>query len=420
MSRGFVIVVFCVSLVLGGAPVSAQMTAIKAGKLVDPETSTILTGQIILVEGSKIKAVGPDIDIPAGAKVIDLSDRTVLPGLVESHTHMLLTMDPELHASYYVTTLVGSTAYRAIEGVANARSMLESGFTTIRDMGNNALYGDTDLRKAIEAGVIPGPTMLNAGRIIAPFGGQLQLQPERPNLAEPEYFFADTRDELKKAIRENLHYGATVIKIVVDDQKYIYSVDDIKFVVEEAERAGFDVAAHCVTEQGFHNAAAAGVASIEHGFVATNEDLELARNNGVVLVGTDLDERAAGLWGFADVPSFRRDLIDRINRAYKIGVIMAYGSDVFFSVPGMTRGELSFGVLDTYVEAGLPPEYILKMITVNGIKLLGLEGERGKIEAGLAADIVATPENPLQDIMTLKRVSFVMKDGKVFKYDRPE
>lgn len=395
----------------------AQVVAIQAGRLVDPETSRTLTNQTILVEGSTITDVGPNLAIPGNATVIDLSAYTVLPGLIDSHTHMLLTMDPESHGgNYYFTTLVNSTAYRAIEGVSNARSMLEHGFTTIRDVGNNAYYGDTDLRRAIEAGVVPGPTMLNAGRIIAPFGGQLQLQPERPDLAEPEYFFADTRDELIKAVRENIHYGATVIKIVVDDQKYIYSVDDIKLVIEEARNAGLKVAAHCVTDRGFHNAAEAGVASIEHGFEAADENLRLAKRNGVVLVGTDLTPLAAEMWGVDE--TFRRGLIDRIKRAYEIGVAMAYGSDVFFSQPDGTRGALSLSFLDTYVEAGLPPDYILKMITTNGAELLGLARRRGKIAKGFAADIIATPENPLDNVFTLKEVTFVMKDGSVFKHPR--
>jgi imidazolonepropionase-like amidohydrolase len=156
---------------------------------------------------------------------------------------------------YFVTTLRDSTGFRAIQGVANARSMLEYGFTTVRDIGNAANYADTDLRRAIEQEIVPGPTIINAGRIIAPYGGQFQLQPDKPNLGNPEYFYADTRDELKKAIRENIHYGARVIKIVVDDQPYIYSVDDIRFVIEEARLAGLKVAAHCWTEKGARNAA---------------------------------------------------------------------------------------------------------------------------------------------------------------------
>ncbi len=417
-SRVIKIMGFVALVAMAATSANSQIIAIKAGKLVDPETATTSSNQIILVESALIREVGANIAIPDNAKIIDLSGSTVLPGLIESHTHMLLTMDKEKHGDYYFTILVNTTAYRAIEGVANARSMLEHGFTTIRDLGNNAYYGDTDLRKAIEAGVVPGPTMLNAGRIIAPFGGQLQLQPERPGLANPEYFFADTRDELIKAVRENIHYGATVIKIVVDDQKYIYSVDDIKAVVEEAGNAGLKVAAHCVTDRGFRNAAEAGVVSIEHGFEASDRSLRIARNNGVVLVGTDVTVLSAEMWGFPDIKAFRDGLIDRIKRAYRIGVTLAYGSDIFFSYPGRTRGDLSLSFLDTYVEAELPPEYILKMITTNGAKLLGIEKERGKIEEGRAADIVATHDNPLDDIMALKQVHFVMKDGKVFRHEK--
>ncbi len=198
-------------------PASTQIVAIRAGQLVRPAEGTTANNQIILIDGSTITAVGPSVPIPRGATVIDLSDRVVLPGMIDSHTHMMLTMDREAHGSYYVTTLVNTTTYRAIEGVANARSMLDHGITTIRDLGNSGNQGATDLAHAIAAGVVPGPTMLNAGRIIAPFGGKFQLHHERPALAEPVFFFADTRDELFKAVRENIHYGATVIKIVIGE-----------------------------------------------------------------------------------------------------------------------------------------------------------------------------------------------------------
>jgi hypothetical protein len=178
------------------------------------------------------KPSGANVPIPADAKVIDLSKSTVLPGLFDAHTHLCMTVKKDRDGqNYYITTLLDPTPYRAIEGVANARDMLAAGFTTVRDVGNNGNYADTALREAIERGVVPGPTMINAGRIIAPYGGQFQLQPEKRDLATPEYAFADTRDEMIKAIRENIHYGATVIKIVVDDQKYIYSADDIRFMV---------------------------------------------------------------------------------------------------------------------------------------------------------------------------------------------
>src|SRR6185369_2718726 len=211
-------------------------------------------------------------------------------------------------------------AYRAIEGTKNAREMLESGFTTVRDVGNNGKYADTALRQAIENGLVPGPTMINAGRIIAPFGGQYHLQPDRQELGNPEYLFADTHDEMIKAIRQNIHFGSLVIKIVVDDQKYIYSVDDIKFIVEEAGRAGLKVAAHCMTEQGARNAALGGVASIEHGFRMSDEALELAKQNGVVLVGTEFTVEAAGYLGLDPKTAkfFHDTFIDRLKRAYKI------------------------------------------------------------------------------------------------------
>ena len=138
--------------------------------------------------------------------------------------------------------------------------MLESGFTSVRDVGNEGNYACTSLRRAVEAQLVPGPTIINAGRIIAPYGGQFQMQPDKPRLGEPEYFYADTRDEMVKGIRENIHFGARVIKIVVDDQKYIYSVDDIRFMIDEAGRAGMKLAAHCWTHPGSQRCPA-GVAS---------------------------------------------------------------------------------------------------------------------------------------------------------------
>lgn len=265
----------------------AQVTAIKAGKLIDPETGAVAFNQVILVEGQTIKAVGSNLEIPAEATIITLSAQTVLPGLFDVHTHLCMTTRRERDGGrYYFTTLIDSNSYRAIQGVANARAVLEVGFTTVRDVGNAGNYADTDLRRSIEEGLVPGPTIINAGRIIAPFGGQFQMQPDKPGLGNPEYFYADTRDELKKAIRENIHYGARVIKIVVDDQPYIYSVEDIRFVIEEAARVGLKVAAHCWTEAGARNAAEAGVASIEHGVAMSNEALEIAKRNRVVLVPT--------------------------------------------------------------------------------------------------------------------------------------
>jgi imidazolonepropionase-like amidohydrolase len=390
-----------------------RVYAIKAGKLVDPEKGTTETNQIILVRGKTIEAVGPKVQIPSDAKIIDLSKSTVLPGLFDAHTHLCMTLKKDRDGNnYFITTLLDPTPYRAIEGVANARDMLASGFTTVRDVGNNGNYADTALREGIERGLVPGPTIINAGRIIAPYGGQFHLQPEKRELGTPEYIFADTHDEMIKAIRENIHYGALVIKIVVDDQKYIYSAEDIRFMVEEAHRDGLKLAAHCWTRAGAHNAAEAGVDSIEHGERMTNEDLQLAKKNHVVLVGTDFTEIAARENDMADMhPIF----VDRLKRAYEIGVTMAFGTDAFVYVPGETRGTQAAEYVDSWVEAGVPAKDTLRAMTINAARLLGVDKERGEIKPGLAADIIATPDNPLDDIQAVRKVIFVMKDGSVFK-----
>ena len=275
-------------LALQAVLATAQVTAIKAGRVVDPDAGTVAQNQVILVEGGKITAIGGDVKVPSGAKVIDLSRATVSPGLVDAHTHLCMGVQEKRDAgNYYFTTLVDPDAYRSIQGVVNAKTMLEAGFTSVRDIGNEGRFACVQVRKAIQRGLIPGPTMITAGRIIAPYGGQFHLQPDKPGLAEPEYYFADTHDEMVKAVRENVHFGATVIKIVVDDQQYIYSIEDIVFLKNEAARAGMKLAAHAWTEPGAHNAAEAGVASIEHGFDMTDADLEIAKKNGVVLVGTE-------------------------------------------------------------------------------------------------------------------------------------
>ena len=397
----------------------AQVIAIKAGKLVDPETGTTAANQVVLVENGRIKAIGPGLEIPAAATVIDLSNYAVLPGLFDAHSHLCQATSPD-NRDLFTTDIREPTAYRAIIGVVSAKAMLESGFTTVRDVGNNGNYADTALRHAIENGLVPGPTMINSGRIIAPFGGQYHLQPDRPELGNPEYLFADTHDEMIKAIRQNIHFGALVIKIVVDDQKYIYSVDDIKFIVEEAGRAGLKVAAHCMTEQGARNAALGGVASIEHGFRMSDEALQLAKQHGVVLVGTDFPVRAAEALGLPSdfARKFHDVFIDRLKRAEKIGVTMAYGTDSFAEVEGETRGTMAISYIDSFVEAGIPAKEILKIMTTNAAQLLGVQKQRGAIKQGMFADIIATPESPLDNIQTLKHVSFVMKDGKVLKQSR--
>jgi imidazolonepropionase-like amidohydrolase len=315
--------------------------------------------------------------------------------------------------NYYFTTLIEPTAYRAVQGVGNAMAMLRSGFTTIRDIGNNGNYGDVALKQGIEEGWVWGPTMLVSGLIIAPFGGQFQMQPEKPELGEPEYLYADTRDEIVKAVRQNAHYGADFIKIVTDDQRYIYSVDDIKLFIEEARKMGMKVAAHAWTNAGAHNAALAGVASIEHGLYMPDSTLQVMKKNGVYLVGTDFTELASREMG--------RDLftpaVDRLRRAYKIGVPIAFGTDVVFSLRGYDRGTLSIDFISSFEAAGIPAKDILKMMTGNAARLLGVDKDRGAIREGMAADIIAVAGDPLADADALRSVAFVMKNGRIARWD---
>jgi imidazolonepropionase-like amidohydrolase len=409
---------FFATVVLAAITTSAQTTAIRAGRLIDPETGKIETNQIIIVEGRDIKAVGPNVAIPSGATVVDLSRYTVMPGMMDAHTHLCMNTQHKRDASsYYITTLLDSTAKRAIQGAVNARSMLEYGFTTVRDIGNEGNYACVEVRRSINEGLIDGPTLITAGRIIAPYGGQFHLQPDKQNLAEPEYFFADTRDELKKAIRQNIHYGATVIKLVVDDQRYIYSVDDIKFAIEEAHAAGVKLAAHAWTAAGALNAAKAGVDSIEHAVAITDEALAIAKQNNVAIAPIPFTEIDAALGGD---PGGNKKVnedwfIDPVRRAHKARVMLIWGPDVIFNTKDLPRGKLSIDTVDHWKQTGIPSLVILQALTTNPARVLGVSDVRGWIKPGMRADIIAVRDNPLEKIETVKDVVFVMRNGKVFK-----
>ena len=272
------------------------MTAIRAGRLLDPEAGRILTNQIILVQGTKITDVGADVAVPAGAQIIDLSRMTVMPGLVEAHNHLALTYKPDPENNiYYYTYVQESTALRAIQAASNGIQMLASGFTIVRDMGNNALYADTALRQAIEQGWIPGPTIINSGIIIGGMGGQFFPTPEmaqQHNIVYPEYLDADTPDEIVKAVRQNVLFGARVIKICVDCKPYGYTADEIRLVIREAAKSGMKVEGHVQTLNGARNAIEAGIWSIAHSTGLNEEMHTLMAQKGIFRAGTDTPRHA--------------------------------------------------------------------------------------------------------------------------------
>ena len=222
---------------------------------------------------------------------------------------------------------------------------------------------------------------------------------------------------MQKAVRENLYWGARVIKIVVDGQPYAYSADDIAFIVAEAARAGVKVAAHVQTGRGARAAIEGGVASLEHGWVLSDEDLVLAKKKGIALVSTDFTVDALLASGMEPEAARRthEKYVARLKRAWAAGVEVVFGTDVMAAAKGRTRGELAIGYIDSFREAGIGSADILRAMTTRAAALLGVEKERGALRVGMAADLVATPVNPLQEMDGLKKINFVMKDGSIVR-----
>jgi imidazolonepropionase-like amidohydrolase len=394
-----------------------QTTAIRAGRLLDPETGTATANQVILVQNGRITAVGADVTIPPGAEVIDLSKLTVLPGLVDAHNHLALTYkDVPENNIYYLTYVMDSTPLRAIQAVSNGIQMLSAGFTIVRDMGNNGNYADTALRVGIEQGWVPGPTIINSGLIIGAMGGQFYPTPEMAkdhNIVYPEYLDADTPDEIVKAIRQNLLFGAKVIKICADCKPWGYSVDDIKLVVSEAAKAGVKVEAHCQTVAGARRAIDGGVWSIAHDSGMTEENHRLMAQKGVWRAGT---ETPISLTGHTTQQRYANS-VKMLKNAYDLKVPLTFSTDADYWVPGKSRGEVAIEFIETWKAAGIPASAILRAMTTNGYRVSETEKVRGPIKVGLAADMIAVEGNPLENIDAVRRVLFVMKDGLVFKRD---
>jgi imidazolonepropionase-like amidohydrolase len=399
------------------APSASRVTAIRAGRLVDPDSGTVAANQVILVQDGRIQAVGPNLAIPAGAEVVDLSRLTVLPGLVDAHNHLALTYkeDPERNI-YYFTYVADTTPLRAIQAASNGIQMLASGFTIVRDMGNNGNYADTALRVAIDQGWIPGPAIINSGIIIGGMGGQFYPTPEMAkdhNIVYPEYLDADTNDEIVKAVRQNILFGARVIKICVDCKPYGYTTDEIKLFIAEAAKAGMKVEGHCQTVDGARRAIDAGIWSIAHDSGLTDELNKRMAEKGVWRAGT---ETPIVLTGHTTRARYDRTVAG-LRNAWQVKAPLTFSTDADYYVPGKTRGEVAIEFIETWKAAGIPPADILRAMTTNGYKVSETEKTRGPIRVGLAADLIAVPGNPLETIDALRDVQFVMKDGKVFKRD---
>jgi imidazolonepropionase-like amidohydrolase len=431
MMKRFWVFLYTLSILLIGVvvaqpqPKAAPITAIKAGRLIDPETGTVSANQVILIEGEKIKAVGSNLTIPTGATVIDLSKLTVLSGLVDAHTHMALTYKerPE-NDYYYLTYVTDSSPLRAIQAASNAIQLLNAGFTVVRDVGNNALYADTALRQAIEQGWLPGPTLIPSGPMIGSTGGQFWPTPEMykyHNIMFPEYIDANSPDEIVRAVRENMLFGARTIKLCIDCKPWGYSVDDIKLAIREAAKGGCKVEGHVQTPEGAQRAIDAGIYIIAHGDALTPEHHRQMAEKGIFLTGTDTPFTPYR----GSEPAFKKT-VALLRDAWEKKVPLTFSTDFDYwndrmkdekTGEWLNRGDLTIEFLKTWKEAGIPAADILRAMTINGYKAADIIQARGPIKPGFFADLIAVSGDPLADVDALRSVQFVMKNGMVFKKD---
>jgi imidazolonepropionase-like amidohydrolase len=401
---------------------AAKRTLVRAAHLLDVKTGKLLDAQTIVVVGDTIQSIAPTAQAPAqaGDTVIDLGGMTVLPGLIDVHTH--LTMNPDFDPYCELTS---TDAKEAINGVANARTTLLAGFTSVRNVGAGG-YTDVDLRDAINAGQVPGPHMLVSGPALGITGGHCDndLLPLRYHSVADGV--ADGIAEVQHKVRENIKYGSDLIKICAtggvlskgdDPQASQYTLEEMQAIVADAHRLGRKVAAHAHGAQGILWASEAGVDSIEHGSYIDDAAIAEMKKHGTYLVPTLYLEDWMLEKGNLP-PFYRQKMVDvsavaksNIKRAMQAGVKIALGTDAAVYPHGLNAHEL-----DVYVnQLGMAPLAALQTATVNAAGLMGWTAKTGTLEAGKWADIVAVNGNPLADVRVLQGVKFVMKAGVVYK-----
>jgi len=406
-----------------------QVTVIKAGRLVYPDSGTVLSDQKVLIVGNKIAAVGRELHIPADAKWIDLSDKTVLPGLIDCHTHLADGNSIENGEPFNVLKKTASQV--VLESVPNARAMLLSGFTTVRDVGTYRALNDVALRDAIARGDVIGPRMFVAGAYITITGGAGAMTGQAPDIQLPwdlHYGEANSPWEVRQKVRLLAHNGADHIKMLStgavlahgsSPASIEFTEEELQAGVDEASHFGLRVAVHAHAAQGIRNAILAGAASVEHAEMLDDGLIELAKQHGTYLDMDIYDEeciQAGGQTGQtpADFLAHDADLgrIQRENfgKAVKAGAKMAFGTDAGVCPYGTSGKQFAF-----MVKYGMTPMQAIQAATSNAADLLGHSSEIGSVKAGKFADLIAVTGDPLKDISLLERIEFVMKDGKVYK-----
>jgi imidazolonepropionase-like amidohydrolase len=405
---------------------ATKRTVIHPGRVLDVRTGELRANQAIVIEGDKIAQVGPagEVKAAAGDTTIDLPQATLLPGLIDMHTH--LTMD--LNSLGY-SGLGISTAREALHGARNARRTLEAGFTTVRNVGAGA-YSDIALRDAINDGDVIGPRMVASGPALGITGGHCD-----ENLLPPEFHFqgdgvADGIEAVQHKVREVIKYGADVIKICAtggvlskgdDPNASQYTLEEMKAIVADAHRLGRKVAAHAHGAQGVRWASEAGVDSVEHGHLMDDAAVATLKKNGTYLVPTlFLTEYMQQNMERHDVPEFSKQKMrwiasaaqQNVKKAFDAGVKIAFGTDAAVYPHGLNAGEFH-----VYVKLGMTPLAAMQTATINAADLLGGTWTKqvGTLEAGKFADMIAVDGDPTKDVTTLEHVKFVMKGGAIYK-----
>jgi imidazolonepropionase-like amidohydrolase len=450
---------------------AAPVTLVRASRLLDPRTGNVLSPTAVLIEDGKIKEVGAPtrVQAPPGAKIVDLGNATLLPGLIDSHTHLLV--DPVLPAEAerarryngsfvpgLLLAIVESPSKRVLLGAQMAREDLESGITTVRNLGHSGIDGDVALRDAINAGRLVGPRILASGRKLSQQDKNGYVQNLNPALAsailQQEFLGFNGADSARQAVKDDLFYDVDVIKVTIEDDT---SVVEMQAIVEEAHRQHVKVAVHAVTQGSIQTAIDGGADSIEHGNEVTDEQLKQMRGKGMffdftptsygdfftrIFEGTiamslelrpkrlDSDERTRQRYNdlaqrLKSGAKFPDESDERANQRYnslvqrvlKSGVKFAAGSDMGWFYPGKTRGQASVSRFPTLHEAGMQPLDVIRAITTNAAEMLGWQDRVGTVEPGKFADLVAVTGDPVTDITELERVRFVMKNGEVVKND---
>jgi imidazolonepropionase-like amidohydrolase len=464
----FAVTIFAAAQVVAESPTPA--TLVRAGRLLDPRNGNVLEPAAVLIENDKIKEVGPPekVQTPSGAKTIDLGGATLLPGLIDSHTHLFI--DPIApaeveRARHYngsfapglLLAIVESPSKRVLIGAQLAREDLESGLTTVRNLGHSGIDGDTELRDAINAGRIPGPRMLASGRKLITRGDYLQsLNPALADaILEQEFLLIDGPDRAREAVRQNVFHNVDVIKVTANEN---LTVPELAAAAEQAHRNHLKIAVHAVDKASIQTAIDAGADSIEHGNEVTDEQLKQMRDRGTYFdftptsygvffteifegtIATSLKVRADRLQIDARDRTRYEDMVqtllksearfpsevdvrgnrqydDLVRRVLKSGVKFAAGSDMGWFYPGKTRGQASVSRFPTLHQAGMPSLDVIRAVTSNAAEMLGWQDRIGAIEPGKFADLVAVSGDPIADITELERVRFVMKGGKIFRND---